>query len=413
MSSIRPVLGLAVLAAGLVLLGSAPAASLGLLAGKKLTGTLVGVDAGIVSFKDANGGLAKVPVKEIASIELNPKPAPIPAATERDEVELIDGTVLSVKGIRIKGKKLEVEFLPGPAGVSAPTADIDLRTVFGWMRHAEDPKAKPDWKQAVSNRGKRDQIVLRGAEGGLDPVNGTVIEGTEAGDTFEFEREADGKRIPFRISRVSAGLLFNQPPRDIIPPTLCKVRDVFGNVLFAQAVNVSESKIAITTVSGAKIEYPLNGIASLDFAEQNVVYLADSGLEPKVDAPEEIPGEPRLTFLRDRNLEGNLLRLDGVTYQKGLWVFPDTSLTFNLNGEYREFKAMVGVDDRVSVANSTALVTIEADGRTVFSETVTRKDKPKSITLDVKLVKQLKLTVDRDALFLGNQVNFAEARVQK
>ena len=70
-------------------------------------------------------------------------------------------------------------------------------------------------------------------------------------------------------------------------------------------------------------------------------------------------------------------------------------------------------DDTMQIATSSVRVIIEADGRKLFNQVVSRKDKPRDLTLDVKDAKELKITVDREALYAGNQVNLAEARVQK
>ena len=58
-------------------------------------------------------------------------------------------------------------------------------------------------------------------------------------------------------------------------------------------------------------------------------------------------------------------------------------------------------------------LTIEADGKKLFAEAISRKDKPRLLNLDVKGVKELKITLERDGLFHGNQIDLAEARLQK
>src|SRR5262249_34457704 len=157
-----------------------------------------------------------------------------------------------------------------------------------------------------------------------------------------------------------AGLVFNQPPQPRVPPTLCKVNDVFGNSLVAQAVEVTGGGVRVKTVSGVDVNYPsAQAVAALDYGQGNVAYLSD--LEPVVAAPGREAGDPRLTLLRDRNQANEPIKLDNVVYPKGLWVYPDTGLTFTLNGEYREFKAVVGLDEALTNATSAAKVTIEAD----------------------------------------------------
>ncbi|MGL6095200.1 MAG: NPCBM/NEW2 domain-containing protein [Fimbriiglobus sp.] len=389
---------------------AAPADQLVTLAGRKIDGTVTAVDPQFVTFTEkATGTAAKVPVKEVAVVDLKNPAVVLTDATKRDEIELTDGSVIVCTKLLLKGKAAEPALLPAP-GAEPPAVNLPLGHLSGVLRGADDPKARAEWKKLLAARGKRDLFVIRQAEG-LNPLPGTVLEGTEAGDAVVFERE-DGTKSTLKLARATGGLVFNQPPRDVIPPTVCKVRDVFGNVLLARSVEFAGSGIKVKTVSGATFDYPsAKGVAKLDFAEGNVAYLSD--LSPVVAAPDAVPGEPHFTFLKDRTPDGPPLRLDGTAYPKGLWVAPDTALTFPLNGDYREFKAVVGVDERVPVASAAVKLTIEADGRVLFTGVVGRKDKPKPLTLDVKDVKELKVVAEPDGLYLGGHLTLADARVQK
>ena len=74
----------------------------------------------------------------------------------------------------------------------------------------------------------------------------------------------------------------------------------------------------------------------------------------------------------------------------------------------------IGIHDQFGTNSTEAKVTIEADGRAIFSETVKRKDKPKGVTLDIKNVQQLRILVESDSPFFnGSQAVLADARVQK
>jgi hypothetical protein len=411
----------AALALGLSLGLAARSAELVTLAGKKAGGTLVSVDPQAVGFKeDGATAVAKVPVKEVAAVDLKNKVVAPAKDARYDEIELTDGSALRFAGLKVKGKKVEPAWLAGPDGVAPPTADVPLGSVFWLMRGAEDAKARTEWKTLLAGRGKRDLFVIRQAEG-LSPLPGTVIEGTEAGDRIAFERE-DGRRSTLPLARATGGLVFNQPPKDVIPPTVCKVLDVFGNVWYARAVEVSGTGLKVTTVSGATVEYPsLAGVSKLDFSQGNVTYLSDLEAAaayppPEADGPlgKEYPFA--VTYQKDRPIGGPEIVLGGRKFAKGISIPPDTTLTYKLAGDYREFKAVVGILDGVKPDNGTLRLRIEADGRTIFNEAVGKKEPPKVITLNVKDVKELKIAVERDpqnALYFGNQINLADARVQK
>jgi hypothetical protein len=396
------------LVAGLFALPAA-AADLSTLTGKKLTGDLVAVNAEMLTFRTAEGEVT-VPLKEIYALEFGSKVVAPPQGAKFDEIELIDSSIIRCSQFKIKRKAVEPTLFPATSDTPLPAVTLPLDNLFTVLRGADDPKRRAEWKKLVAGRGKRDLFVVTRGDG-FEPVPGTVIEGDDEGDAITFERETGG-RTTFKLIRASGGLVFNQPPRGEIPPTVCKVVDVFGNVLTARAVELAGSGLKVTTVSGATFEYPsLAGVAKLDFAQGNIAYLSD--LDPQVDAPEPVPGVPHFTFLKDKTDDNAPLKLDGQTFGKGLWISPDTTLTFRPNGEYREFKALVGVDESVQIASSAVRLIIEADGKVVFSETITRKDKPRPLNLDVNGVNQLKITVEREGLFLANQVNLAEARFQK
>lgn len=396
---------------------TAPSADLVTLAGKKSAGALVQVDKDFVTFKEAGGGTLKVPVKEVSAVELTNKiVAPIKDA-KFDEVELTDGSVILTSGFKVQARKVELAFLPGPQGVAPPTIDLPLGSVYWLMRSAEDQRNRDDWKKLLAARGKRDLFVLRQPEG-LSPLTGTVLEGAETGTSVTFERE-DGTRTPLPLSRATGGLVFNQAQKDVVAPLVCKVYDVFGNVFFATAVEVVSSGLKVKTVSGAFVEYPaLAAVSRLDFGQGNVTYL--STLDATATYPPAEKDGPlgetfpfAITYQKDRPIGGGEIVLGGNKYTKGVSVPPDVSLVYKLDGTHREFKAVVGILDGVKPDDGVLRVRIELDGRAVFDEAIKKKDKPRDLNLNVKDAKELKITVERVDLFSGNQINFADARLQK
>jgi hypothetical protein len=60
------------------------------------------------------------------------------------------------------------------------------------------------------------------------------------------------------------------------------------------------------------------------------------------------------------------------------------------------------------------IVKIEGDGKELMKQSVSRKDKPKDVTLNVLNVKTLRITVmSEELLDLGHHVDLANARVSK
>ncbi len=382
-------------------------ADLSTLTGKKYQGDVSKIADGVLVIR-TDAGPVGVAVKEVFVVDFGKKPSQPAKGVNYDELELIDGSILRTAELAIQDKSIQPKLLS--VSVPAPKMTIPLETAFSFFRNADDAKSRLNWKKLLAARGKRDLYVVKNGEE-LSPVPGTVLKGNEAGDSIEFERESDSQKVNFRLSRATGGLVFNQPPRGEIPPTICKVFDVFGNSLIARAISVTKDGFLVTTVAGATFEYDRAALTKFDFSQGNIAYLSD--MEPELTAPPQVPGEPYFTYLNDKNQDGGQLKLDGVSYAKGLWLYPDTTLTYKLNGEYRELKMIVGIDEAVPVANSTVQLFILADGKELYSAKVSRKDSAKTLNLDVKGVKEIAIRLVRDGLYLGNQINLAEARVQK
>jgi hypothetical protein len=405
---------IAPLAAALALL-SAPVAAddVTTTAGKKVSGKLVAVDAQGVTFT-AGSAKATIPGREIVVVDFGNKVHPLPKETF-SEIELTDGSANRIAKFSLKGKKFEYDALPLPSGAGAPAFEIPMRSVFWAMKKADDAKHREAWKKMLTTRGTRDLYVIEREEG-LTFVQGTVHSGSESGQTLDFEPEGGGAREELRQSR-AAGLVFYQPAPANPPATICRVLDVYGNTLNAAAIAIgTDGSVTVTTVAGASVKYPSTAsLSKFDYALGNVAYVSD--LEPQVDRPEppaeELKLNPVVAYLKDRSLSNDAIKLDNVVYPKGLCVAPDTVLTFNLGGDYTQFKATVGIDENGANATSAAKLTIEGDGQVLFTGTLTRKDKPKGLVLPVKGVKQLKLIVEADTPFNGNYVTLADARVQK
>lgn len=361
-------------------------------------------DGKALQFK-ANGKDESFALKELQSIAY-PGIAKLPE--KFDLIELTDGSTIYIQQWKISKKEFQLQ-----SGVteSAPEFSLPLNTVFYVLRNGENKAFVQSWKKLLDARGKRDLFVSRAASGDLSPLPGTVIEGSSDGESVSFERE-DGQRTNFPIRRATGGIIFNPPSQGIVPPTIGQVGDIFGNNFFIQSMDFEGEKVKIKTVHGATIVYP-NGklLTKFDFSQGNITYI--STLTPDVTAPKQIPGEPFFTYLNDVSQDNSAFRIGGVVYSKGVWIAPNTTLTYRLTNDFREFKAIVGIEDAIEISTSQIKLTIEGDGKSLFNGLITRKDKPKELVLDVKGVRELKISVSPSALFSGNQVTLAEARLQK
>ena len=386
--------------------------------GKKLTGDLLAVEKERLILRV---GQAQVPVPNntIQTVEWGRAVPTLPKGTKYHEIELTDGSTLRVSRFSIKQRQVVCEPLDGPEGVPPPRYDLPLDVVFFIMRSAEDPTVRTAWKKMLSARGKRDLYVIREGDT-FNFLQGTIHGGTPDGTRLDFER-AEGERVSLLQSRATGGLVLAHPPQGNLPPKLCKVMDVFGNQLVAQSVQLTDEGVQVTTVAGVRFHYPkLAALARLDFSLGNLAYLSDlpfQTLAPDLPADEKEKGlrlHLQLPVLKDRGLSGDVLKVAGhPPFSKGLLIAPDTVLTFDLGGEYREFQAVAGLPESVLDGQLAVQLIVEGDGRVLFQQTLRRKDPPKPQSLDIQGIRQLRLIVEGDFAVNGNRLILGNARVVK
>lgn len=283
---------------------------------------------------------------------------------------------------------------------------MPLSQVYYLFREPDSLKLAADFQTLVRKRSKRDVMVVRKGEN-LDAIEGTFGEADATGDTIQFEI-AGGVSSPIRMSRV-LGIIFNQPPEGERPTTLCKLIDKSGNLFVLKAIQVAGDKLTWSTVTGVDVAgYALSDVARLDFSSGTLRYLSD--LDP-ASVVATSTNEFVERFRKDTNLDGREISLHREKFPKGLTIPSRTILTYDVEG-FREFRAVIGVDDELE-ADSVVNVKIEADGKPIFSQKITKKDEPKTLNLGIQNVKNLRLTVESELLDLGNQVSLGDARVIK
>ncbi len=387
----------------LVLIGMAAlsqAADLTTLDGKKHTGDIVSFNAKEVVFKTTMGDKS-FDFTSLNAIDFTAAKGPA-SGTKYIEIELIDGSRFHCGDFKIKGKNVVATLLGNNQVIEFPAS-----TLLYMVRDISDLKLSQAFREILSKRGKRDiWIVLKNET--LDGLTGTFGDGDAKGDLITFEPEANPNKINIQMSRIY-GMIFNPPPLQVAQ-TVCRVVDAGKNVMYAKALSLAEGKVIVESITGVKIEYPgITSLAKLDFSAGSMMYLSNA--DPiKVDqSSTEGIAEP---YRRDRNLDNSDLKINNVKYPKGLALHSRTVLTYDLNGQYKQFQAIAGVDDCVE-GESKVTLTIEADFKPIFKGVVTKRDKPKMLNLAVLNVKELRITVESDFLDLGNQLNLVDAKVLK
>lgn len=380
------------------------------LSGQKIEGQLVSVSNKEVVMLNKAGQRVTTPIDQVLVLSLAPVPR-LTAADKFTDVRLTDDTLLHCAKVEIKGKEVLVRLLGG-AEVKAP-----LEAVRYIMNDAQDDKVQKEWEQRryVRDRRSHDLVIVKSDEGQLNGLEGTLGAVDEEKKTIEFEPKGAGKKYPLALDK-AAGMVFLRGAEVKLDPLVCKLYDLSGNVLMVSSVEEKPDGFTFTTAGGVKIDCSRKLVAKLDYSRGKLTFLSDedefwrrgrvkviqSNTEDRIE-------KPRI----NKNLDDGPLRLGGITYAQGLALHSRTELEFDLGGDYREFSAVIGMDDLVG-GNGPTVIKIEADGQEIYKQTFNRTVKPEKIVRSVKDAKVLKITVYSEQLLdLGKHIDLADAKVQK
>jgi hypothetical protein len=278
---------------------------------------------------------------------------------------------------------------------------------------SNQPQVSKQWDEIQALKPAADLLVTRN-KGALDYTEG-LVRGIDA-ETINFELGGDNLKV--KRPRVEAIFYFRAAEPALRDGKFALQLWDDSEIVGAEA-NLNATSVAVTLVSGAKLELPLHALRRIDYSLGKVQYLSDlepdlTEVTPYFPAPKGAAGytatlEPR----KDQNLDGEPLKVAGVLYSKGLAVHSQTRLAYRLGGKYRQFSAIVGIDDAVP-AGGNVLLRISGDGKPLWEGTIKRGDDPQALELDLSGVKRLELLVGYgDELDIGDHLDLCEAKITK
>jgi hypothetical protein len=382
------------------LAGAADTAKLRTLAGQTREGELISVSEKEIVLR-TGGNAVPTPIVEVLDLDLRS----VSGSTldgKHTDFELTDGSTLHASEFTLKGKEFTLKLLGGQ------DLNVPLAAVAWVLSDAQDAKIREEWQNQLKKKGNADLVGLQGAEGKINYIKGTFGAGADDGKSIDFESISGAKR-PLALARIQAMSFVRALDADL-PAAVCKVYDTSRNVLLAANVVLTEPGFTVTTPAGVKLTLGRTMVARLDYSQGKLTYLSD--LEPvKVVETSNVDRVDR--YRRDKNLDGGPLRIGKEVFAKGLALHARAELVYDLGGQYKEFKSVLGIDPQVG-GDGKVRVAIEGDGRELFAGEVQRKDERRPLDLPVKNVKQLRILVSSaDLLDLGSHVNLADAKVTK
>ncbi len=396
------------LLAALACTSLAAGAELKTLSGKTLKGEPVSISEKEIVFREGSEQIT-VPIDDVLQLDLQPA-QPLPGSARYTLVELTDGSQLQCRQFVLKRKEVELTLVTPDAAGKGPVVRVPLDTVGYVLHDAHDKNLRQEWdSNFLAKRGNRDVLAVR-RDDGLNRLEGTLGEGDAEGKTIEFQLAGGDTKAQVGLTRIQ-GMVFFRKPDALTAPTLCRVSDLYGNKLTATKVEVSAKGYAVTTVAGAKLNYPKGLVVRLDYSKGKLAFLSD--LEP-VNKEQLKPLEGFLPLLlNDRNFNDGPLSLGGQTYPRGVALRATARPVYELDGGFKEFKFVLGADDTADPGNAVK-VRIDGDGRELFAGVVARKEKPRTLTLNVAGVRKLRIDVSADGVIpYGKEVCLGNAQLSK
>jgi len=374
-----------------LVMASARGAELTTIKGDVVKGDVVSVsDKEVVLLQD--GKRINQPLADVLKIDLR-EAGKLPPGTPYSRIELTDGTILNCSKVSIKGKATALTTLAGA------TVEVPLSTLSNVLLKAQVDANRKDWTARVrAKRGKDVMVLFDG--GKAANIDCTLGEGTKDGDGIEYaikvgEIVKSGERKFTDLH----GLIFKSALPAGAPAVVCKLLDAFEDVVMVSSVGLKDGNVDVTTPAGARITYKAEQVTRLDYSKGKLDYLSD--LDPvstKSSSPLDEVGNEQRHIYKDSNV-GNPdlgdISLGTKTYKKGLTLRPQVELVYDLKGEYNEFSARVGIDDKVPIAEGPVELIIDGDGRVLKTIKFSDKDARKfeDVKLNLKNVQRLRIEV--------------------
>jgi hypothetical protein len=343
-------------------------------------------------------------------VALRRNDAKLPAFPVETHVILANGDRIPVESPRLAGEKLLFRHpdLGDGKDVSVPLSAVSVL----WFA-APDNAEQPDLlrRQLANSASARDRVILR---------NGDTVDGLlNALDAKRVEIEANKKPVEIALEKVAAVALSADGANKLTPKG-AYARVVLGGdgtcLSLASATCDDGATLQGKTAFGAAFRAPLSRVAALDVMQGPAVYLSD--LKPAKFEQSSYLGEGGVKWplAADSAVTGRDLRLGGSTYGKGLGMHARSVAVYAVEGKYRRFEAVVGLDDE-SGKDGSARVRVLGDGKALDlggDGELTAKRGPLAIGVKIEGVKELTLEVDfgRRGDVRGH-VNWCDARVVK
>ena len=350
-------------------------------------------------------GNRMVPLSDVLEVRFAPPaPAATPApATAPNAIEVVLNDTSRLTGSQIALNATELKLTSAELGTITARKNVIRSIRFT----ANDNKLDDAWQKILDRDSKKDVIVVR-KDNKLDFLAGVA----GAIDDQFVKFLVDGEEVPVKRERVY-GLIYQPPVAAGKPQSVIELQ---GDVtLQAKQVVSKDQNYEVILASGVALTVPAGRMRSIDFSLGKVRQLS----QMKPSDVQYVPFWDRDSIWEYRKDQGPLsspITLGGVAYAKGISVHSKTKLTFRLQGEYRLFQTVMGIDDMADDDSilGDVKVTISGDGKPLLEAEVKGTDEPRKVDLNVTGVRELQILVDFGGeLDIADWLSLADAKLLK
>ncbi|WP_339729895.1 NPCBM/NEW2 domain-containing protein [uncultured Gimesia sp.] len=378
-----------------MLLAVSPEVEVTSLSGPSVSGNLQSLNETVINLKQEDASKT-YPLSETLNVRF-PKNRYQRSLEAPLTIRLIDGSRFPVQSLQSNTRQIKV------SGDQTGTLILPTNQVSSIRFGTLNSNINASWEKLLNGKSNKDLLVVQ-KENVLDFIDGVV--GSITDDKIQFFTGDD--EVAVNRKRVFGIIYFRQPASNT--PPFCSIHLTSGGLIHASSITYSGTEFEATLQSGARAQFTPPSIANLDFSQGKVRFLSD--LEPR-----NIEYTPFFDtiwkYRKDKHRDGGPLRLDGKEYARGLYIHSKTLLQYRVKEEYRNFRAIMGIDDSVPGIGF-VYVEIKGNGRTLYSGNVRSSDPPIELNLDVRGVRDFEILVDfGDNLEICDHLDLCEARLIK
>lgn len=337
----------------------------------------------VATLVDASGASRRIAAADIVEISFGARAAaPARPGPEDVEIRLTTGDVLFG---RLGARHEEGVALVNPLWGDPLAKFPQIRAVILAANRAYLPRRLPE---------KADEADLVFTVAG-DRASGTLLSVSAQGVVYKsaaFDREVT------QALKDVAGLWLIETEVAPKEPTslLAAIQTTDGSSMRGDLQSLRDGVALFKDLYGQERKIARSALSSIHFKNGRVVYLSD--LQPKAVDEEAMylrgvdksGSDLSYPFQRDRSARGGKLVLGGVEHRKGLGVRAHCALTYAIDGGFKRFQAVVGLDASAQQLGF-VVAQVWVDGRKLADHTFKGAGATETLDIDVAGAKELRL----------------------